>query len=361
VIEAQTRWAALIPIVIGAAVILLIAILLVWLAGANPSAAMAGLIEGAFGDTYSAGETLVGAVPLALVALGVTPALRAGVFPVGSEGQLTIGAVVATAVLLAIGNAPAYLLLPVGCIAGAIGGAAWAFLPALLRARYRVNEILSTLLMNYLAAYLTIWLLRTVMSTSEPVATPRSAHLVSAAMLPKLLPETRLHWGIVLVPVAALLLAYWVRSVSGLAYDVFAARPLLAARMGVVEARAVIGTMLVAGAAAGIAGWVQVAGLEGTLYPSVAGGLGFTGVLVALLGGLAPLGIVTAAFVLATLTTGSNGLQMGTGIPASIAIVLQGILLLGAGLLFALRQRRSRERALRADLASAVPAGEPPP
>jgi general nucleoside transport system permease protein len=360
VIEAQTRWAALIPIVIGAAVILLIAILLVGLAGANPSAAVAGLIEGAFGDTYSAGETLVGAVPLALVALGVTPALRAGVFPVGSEGQLTIGAVVATAVLLAIGNAPAYLLLPVGCIAGAIGGAAWAFLPALLRARYRVNEILSTLLMNYLAAYLTTWLLRTVMSTSEPVATPRSAHFVSAAMIPKLLPETRLHWGIVLVPVAALLLAYWVRSVSGLAYDVFATRPLLAARMGVVEARAVIGTMLVAGAAAGIAGWVQVAGLEGTLYPSVAGGLGFTGVLVALLGGLAPLGIVTAAFVLAALTTGSNGLQMGTGIPASIAIVLQGILLLGAGLLFALRQRRSRERALRADLASAVPAGEPP-
>jgi len=350
-----------IPVVIGAVAVLLVTVLLVLLAGANPIAAAAGLIHGAFGDTYSAGETLAGAAPLALVALGVAPALRAGVFPVGSEGQLTIGAVVATAALVAIGKAPAYLLLPVGFVAGAIGGAAWAFLPAFLRARFRVNEILSTLLMNYLAAHLTTWLLRTHMSTAEPVATPRSAHLAATAMIPKLLPGTRLHWGIVLVPAAALLLAYWVRSVRGLGYDVFASRPLLAARIGVVEARAVMGTMLLAGAAAGIAGWVQVAGLEGTLYPSVAGGLGFTGVLVALLGGLAPLGIVTAAFVLAALATGSSGLPMETGIPASIAIVLQGILLLGAGLLFALRRRRTRETARRADLPPAVPAGEVPP
>lgn len=334
----------------GAGAILLVAAGLVLLAGASPLDAASGLIEGAFGDSYSVAETLVTAVPLALVALGVTPALRAGIFPVGSEGQLAIGAAVATAVLLALPRGSPYLLLPLGCAAGAAGGTAWALIPAVLRARYRVNEILSTLLMNYLAANLLLWLLRTVMSTPEPVATPRSAHLAAAALLPKLVVGTRLHWGILLVPVGALALAYWIRSVPGLKFDVFATRPALAARMGVMEMRAVMATMLIAGATAGVAGWLQVAGLEGTLYPGVAGGLGFAGILVALLGGLAPLGIIAAALVLAALTTGSDGLQMGTGIPASIAVVLQGVLLLAAGLFFAMRHWRSRRLAKRIEV-----------
>jgi simple sugar transport system permease protein len=328
----------------GAAAILLIAAGLVWLAGADPLAAAAGLAEGAFGDSYSVGETLVRAVPIALVALGMAPALRAGIFPVGSEGQLAIGAACATAAILAARHAPAIVLLPLGCIAGAFGGAAWALLPAFLRARYRVNEILSTLLMNYLAADLLLWLLRTYLGTSESVATPRSDHLPEAALIPKLLAGTRLHWGILVVPVAALLLTYWVRSVRGLGFDLFAARPALAARMGVGERATVLSTMLAAGATAGIAGWIQVAGLQGILYPSVAGGLGFIGALVALLGGLTPLGILAASLVLAALATGSDGMQMGTGVPASIATVLQGLLLLAAGLLFAMRQRRVRER-----------------
>jgi general nucleoside transport system permease protein len=100
--------------------------------------------------------------------------------------------------------------------------------------------------------------------------------------------------------------------------------------------------MLVSGATAGLAGWLQVAGLQGTLYPSVAGGLGFTGILVALLGGLKPLGIVVASLIMAALATGSSGLQTDTGVPASIAVIAQGILLLGAALLFATRQRRVR-------------------
>jgi general nucleoside transport system permease protein len=101
-------------------------------------------------------------------------------------------------------------------------------------------------------------------------------------------------------------------------------------------------TMLVSGAAAGLAGWVQVAGLQGTLYPSVAGGLGFTGVLVALLGGLSPLGILAASLVMAMLVTGSDGLQIDTGVPASIAVVAQALILFGAALVFAARQRAAQ-------------------
>ena len=120
------------------------------LAGVDPLLAYSRLFEGAFGARYELGETIVRAIPLAIVALGVAPALRAGVFPIGSEGQLAIGAMTATAAVLAIGPAPATVLIPVGMIAGAIGGMLWALIPALMRGYARVNEILSTLLLNYL-------------------------------------------------------------------------------------------------------------------------------------------------------------------------------------------------------------------
>jgi general nucleoside transport system permease protein len=331
-------WLSLALCLLAATVVLLIVV-----AGANPLLAMKGLLDGAFGDRYAIAETLVQSVPIAIVALGVAPALRAGVFPVGSEGQLAIGAVTATATVFALKGVPAGVALPAGCVAGILGGAAWAFLPALLRARLNVNEILSTLLMNYLAANLVLWLVRTVLGTAEAIATPRSDRLPVEAIIPKLVDGTRLHWGAFAVLLGAAALAYWIRSARGLGFDVFATHRDLAARMGVRDGTAVIGTMLVAGAAAGLAGWIQVAGLQGTLYPSVAGGLGFTGVLVALLGGLRPFGIVIASFVMAVLTTGSNGLQTDTGVPASIAVVAQGLVLLGAALVFAARQRKARE------------------
>ncbi len=333
----EKLWLGLVTILFAATVVLLIVF-----AGADPVRALQGLLDGAFGDRYAIAETIVQSVPIAIVALGVAPALRAGIFPVGSEGQLAIGAVTATAAVFAVRGAPASVALATGCIAGMLGGAAWALLPAILRARLRVNEILSTLLMNYLAANLVLWLVRTVLGTAEAVATPRSDRLPAEAIIPKLVDGTRLHWGILAVILGAGALAYWIRSARGLGYDIFSTHRDLAARMGVRESTAVIGTMLVSGAAAGLAGWIQVTGLQGILYPSVAGGLGFTGVLVALLGGLGPLGIVIGSFVMAVLITGSNGLQTDTGVPASIAVIAQGVLLLGAALVFAARQRRAR-------------------
>ncbi|MEY4371652.1 MAG: hypothetical protein RL219_421 [Actinomycetota bacterium] len=329
-------------IVLGIALALLTAIGLVLLADASPWEAARGLVEGAFGDKYRIGETFLRATPLAIVALGVAPALRTGIFSIGSEGQLAVGAITSTAVILGLRDAPGIVLILVGALAGAAGGAAWAFIPALMRARWKASEILATLLLNYLAGLLLLWLLRTHLGTSENVATPRSDNLPKDALLPKLLSETRLHWGIILVPFLALGLAWWVRSGRGLAHDVYSTLPGLGARMGVRDSSAVLGTMVVSGACAGLAGWLQVAGVQGTLYPSVAGGLGFIGVLVALLGGLKPMGIIVAAFFFGALSTGADGVQAGTGVPASLAIVLQGGILLAAGLLFAARARRVR-------------------
>jgi ABC-type uncharacterized transport system permease subunit len=327
-----------VSVVVGAAAAVGVVLLLA--AGVSPGDGYRHLVLGAVGDRYHLSETLVRTIPIAVVALGVVPALRAGVFNIGSEGQLVVGALTCTVAVLTFDTFPAPLLLAVGALAGAVGGALWALLPALLRGYAQVNEILSTLMLNYVAAFGLLWLLRTAMSGPQASVTPSSENLPESARIPLLLPDTRLHWGVVVALVGALAVAWWVRSPRGFAFDVFATHPALAARMGVRPAGAVLSTMLVGGAAAGVAGWMQVAGVQGKLYPSVAGGLGFIGLVVALLGGLRPAGVLGVALLFGILATGAEGLQAGAGVPASLATVLQALLLGGVALSAAVSRRR---------------------
>lgn len=338
---ARSRFARIVGAVATA---LAIAAALVWLTGGNPLIGFQGWLKGAVGSEYLAAETLVRAAPLVLVALGTAPALRAGIFTVGAEGQIVIGAIAATVVILSFGglrDAPAWVLLPLGASAATIGGALWALIPAVLRTRWQVNEILSTLLLNYLATALLAWLLRTHLADPAGAATPQSAALPDAALIPSLLPGTRLHWGVLISVAAAIALAWWTRSPSGFAIDVYGTRPGLAARVGLTDGRAVIGTMVVSGMAGGLVGWLSLAGLDGRLYPTVAGGIGFSGVLIAVLGLSRAAGIVPAGLLFAALSTGSNGLQVATGTtPSSIATVTQGVLLLAVAVAVGTRTRR---------------------
>nr|WP_186363568.1 ABC transporter permease [Rhizobium sp. ACO-34A] len=332
------RLYGLAPVTIGLAVLSLLLVLLVASAGADPRAAIVELAYGAFGERYLVAETVVTAIPLALVGLGVIPALRAGLFTIGSQGQLIAGAAVSVALIEAFSGFGAVALLAIGLIGGVCGGAFYALIPAFLRSRFSVNEILSTLLLNYIAAIGLVWLLKGPLATAAQTATPRSDALPDAAVIPLFMENTRLHWGIVLVPVLAALLLYWMRTGSRLKFDIFSTHPPLAARLGLSEHRAVYGTLIFSGVAAGLAGWVQVAGVTHTLYASVDGGLGFRGILVAVLGGLHPIGAVAAALFLAALSTGAQGVQLGTGVPAAIAIVAEGLILLFAAILFTRRK-----------------------
>src|ERR1019366_2397168 len=280
-----------------------VVIVLVAATGGDIGVALGGWFQGAFGSGFSLVQTISNATPLALVALGVAVALRAGVITVGAEGQMVLGAIFATVVAFWVGDSvPLWIGLVPGALAGTLGGALWALLPALGRIRWGVNEVLFTLLANYLATYLLNFLLRTSLRDRGSQTSPQSAVLPASSQLPQLPLPGQLHIGVILV------VATWWRSTrSAFLIDVFGQRPVLAARLGLTPARAVLATMLVSGATAGLAGWMQVAGVTQRLEPDVSGGIGFAGLAVAVLGRGNPIGIAVASVLYASLGTGASG------------------------------------------------------
>jgi ABC-type uncharacterized transport system permease subunit len=301
--------------------------------------AVVGWFHGAFGTWYNALQTLTYATPLVLIALGASVALRAGVVVVGAEGQMIVGAIVSTAVALSpIGSS--FLALPLGALAGVVGGVAWSMLPGVALARWRVNEILSAVMANYLAVQLLAYLLRTFLRGGNGSATAQSAPLPVLAQIPLLPLPGRLSAAAILVLALVVAAMWWHRSRSALLLDVYAERRWLAERLGVSTWRAVLVTTAVSGAAAGLAGWIQVAGTDGRLHTGITGGVGFSGLVVAVLGRNRPVPILLAGVAYACLTTGANGIQFLTGTPASIGMVGQAVLL--ATVALAVRRRVAR-------------------
>ncbi|SEB08197.1 ABC transporter permease [Leifsonia sp. 21MFCrub1.1] len=334
---------ALLYVVAGFAVVLA----LVASTGGDLGMALSGWFTGAFGDGYNLTQTLADATPLALVAIGVSVALRADVITIGAEGQAIVGAVFSTALALLLGpSASPVVALPLGALAGVVGGVLWALPAAVAKLRWGVTEILFTLLANYLAVSLLTYLLRTVLRDPATNASPQSPPLPVPSQLPMLPVAGRIHIGIVLVAVLLVALWWWSRTRQAFVLDVYGSRPLLAARLGLTPRRAVLTAMIVSGATAGLAGWMQVAGVTQRLEPDVSSGIGFAGLAVAVLGRGNPIGIALAAVVYASLGTGAAGVQIVTGtVPTAIGTVTQGILLLTAALALAAVKITGRERA----------------
>jgi simple sugar transport system permease protein len=346
---------------IGAAYIVLgfvIVLVLVAGTGGDVGLALSGWFQGAFGNGFNLVQTLSYATPLTLVAVGVAVALRANVVTVGAEGQMIVGAIFSTVAAFALGgHVPLVVGLIVGALAGALGGALWSLLPALARVRWGVNEILFTLLANYIAGYLLTFLLRTALRDPGKVTASQSAELPTSFVIPLLPVPGQLHLGAVLVLVVIVAAVAWNRTRGAFLIEVYGQRPILAARLGLTPTRAVVSTMLVSGVAAGLAGWMQLAGVVGRLTPGVSAGIGFAGLAVAVLGRGNPIGILVAAILYSSLTTGANGVQITTGTtPASIGTVTQGVLLLAAGL--ALASGRFRSALIKRRLNKTVPALE---
>lgn len=272
--------------------------------------------------------TLVRAIPLIVIGVGVSIAFRAGVFNIGGEGQFALGAVAASIVGLFFPSLSVISVVLVLAAAGA-AGAAWAGVAALLRARFGVLEVISTLMLNFVAANLVSYLVRGPLQEPSRIY-PQSALIADAARLPRFAESTRLHLGI-LVAIGVATLAWWFlgRTAAGFKLRAVGASPSAALVTGRLNVRRVAALALVAsGALAGLAGGMEVSGVTYALYENLSPGYGFSAIAVAMLAGLHPLRVTLAALLFAALETGALGMQRDAGVPAVVANILEALTIL---------------------------------
>jgi simple sugar transport system permease protein len=338
--DLRSHLASLGRIAVAVVVIAVLFTLLIVVAGASPSDTFNGIVDGSLGNKQVLGETLLRFAPLALIAVALVPSLRAGLFNIGAPGQIAIGALAAGLVGMHLDGLPRPLLIIAGALAGGLAGMAWGYVPALLRARLQINEILSTLVFNFLAFGLLSYLLNgPLRGASANIA--QSDPISEKAWLPILIDGTRAHIGILIALAAVLALAFFARTPSGYRLRLFSVAPRLATQAGASERRLVMTTMLIGAAAAGLAGWMQVAGVDHVVYGNVADTIGYTGLFVALLGAMNPYGTVIAAFFLAALLQGGDAAQVNAGVSPQVIAALIGLILLAVALLSARGRRAS--------------------
>lgn len=332
----------LLPPLLGAVVGLLIGAVLIGLTGANPWEAYAALLDGALGGRRQIVETLLKIGPLLIMGLGLTVAFRCRVWNIGGEGQYFMGALGAVLVGLWLqGSASAWVLIPLMLVAGVIGGALWAGLAALLKLRFGISEIISTIMLNFIAEYTILYLARQPLKDPDSFL-PQSMQLVGPARMPTV--YNRVHIGVVialvLVPLVYILL--W-RTPLGFKVRAIGSSQTVAHYAGMNVVAGVAFALMFSGALAGLTGAIEVSALHSRLKDGISGGYGFTGILVALLGRLHPVGVLLAAVFFGILTVGVQSMHSIYGLPIALAQVLQGVIVLCVLVADALARRWWRE------------------
>ena len=294
------------------------------LAGYDAMAALSALWQGAFGSWYAiTSATLVRAVPLIIIGLGIALAFRAGAFNIGADGQFYAGAIAATWVGLHVAARPAPVAIAAVWVAAALAGMAWVAVPVLLKLRFGVLEVISTLLLNFVAEALVSLLVQGPLQERQHIY-PQSDSIAEAARLP-LLPGSRLHVGFALALVAALLVWYlFARTHWGFKLRAVGAGARAAEISGRIDARRITAVALLgSGALAGLAGGVEVSGVSYALFQNLSPGYGFTAIAVALLARLHPAGVVATGILFGALEAGAGAMQRDAGVPAVAVYVVE--------------------------------------
>jgi general nucleoside transport system permease protein len=308
--------------------------MLLFVAGKDPLRAYHDTLIYVLGNVYGFSELLVRMTPLLLTAVAVALPARLGLINVGGEGQLYMGAWLATAGALWFSDLPAWLLLPLMTVLGFAGGALWALLPGVLRAARLVNETISTLLLNYVAPLIVSFFIFGPWRSSESASYPESPAFVDAARLPSFA-GTRVHTGL-LYGLAALALYSFVmrRTRWGLEMRAIGGNAEASLRLGLPVSAYMIAAMAVAGGIAGVAGMAEVSAIQGRLVSGLSPGYGFMGFLIAWLAGNSAVGIVVMAFLFAVISSIGDILQITQGVPYAVVNLLMAVILfivLGTG------------------------------
>ncbi len=341
--SAPTWLRSLVPLLALVITFILTSGLIIW-GQANPFEAYYYFLIAPLSSKVSALEVLVKSTPLILTGISVTFAFVAGYYNIGAEGQLYAGAIVAAWLGVALKGLPAWVIIPSMLLGGFVAGLAWALVPALLRVRLAVDEVVTTLLLNSVMAYIVSALLNGPWRDPQS-GWPQSPEIAPAAMLPKLVARSQLHLGF-LIALATVAVVWFILSRTGLGLKMRAVGlGRAAARFaGVDVERTMLIAALVSGGIAGIAGVVEVAGIQFHLIGDLSPGYGYTGILIATLGALNPWGVALAAVFFGLIDTGAQTVSRALGVPVYLGEVTQATMLLVTLAMFAVQTYRVRIR-----------------
>jgi general nucleoside transport system permease protein len=299
-----------------------------WLAGADPLPVFVALMTGAAGNAYRLSETAVKACPLLYTALAVALGLQVGVWNIGADGQLLVGALATAWVGQYTSTLPPSLALLLVCGAALTAGGLWAGVPAILKNTRGVNEIISTLMLNFIAIALVSYCVHgPLMETAAQY--PQTDRLPQVAHLPRLLPPTRLHLGVLVAPLVAVFLWFLLFCTkNGFKLRATGSNPVAARLAGIRVERQIIAALILGGALAGLAGGIEVSGVTHRVYENFSPGYGYTAIAVALVGQRSPIGVIFAALFFGALEAGSGSVQRFAGVSSVLVKVFLAIIIL---------------------------------
>ena len=301
--------------------------LLLLVTGHNPLYVYGALWSGAVAG-LSFSDTLVATTPYILLGLAVAVGFKGGLFNIGAEGQFIVGALGATWAGHLFEGAPAILLVILALVAGVLAGAAYAAIAGVLKVVSGAHEVITTIMLNYVATYLVQWLVDTSGVMHGATQNQQSYNINPGAQLPIIWPNTSLSIGI-LIALAGALLVYvlvW-RTTWGFALRAVGLNPTAARSAGISVRAVTVWTMAVSGGLAGLAGAIQITGLQYALPDTIGSGFGFDAIAVAIIGLGNPIGIVLAALLLGALRNGATNMEQVAGISAPFASVIEAAIL----------------------------------
>ncbi len=305
---------------------LLVGAVLLFVSGANPITSYVALLRGSFGDLTAFGRTLEKATPLLFSGLAISFAFKAGLFNIGAQGQLLLGAIVAAGIGFGIDGLPAYIHIPLALLGGAVAGGLFAAIPGLLKTSTGAHEVITTIMLNYVAINITDFLADGIWKDATPGnVVARTPKIFPSAEIPKI---AGLPLGFVVALLFAVLV-WWILNKTTLGFEVRTAgmNQRAAKYSGIKVSYTIILTMVISGILAGIGGAIETQGVVGRFQPGFNVGLGFDGITVALLGKTSPFGNIFAALLIGAMKAGSSRMQFDAGVAAEITSVIQALML----------------------------------
>lgn len=297
------------------------------IAGQNPFEVYASIINSAFFNRTGFLNTLTFATPIMLTGIGVVLAFSGGVWNLGGEGQMLCGGFAAAYLGFTLTGLPAWLHIPICLIGGILGGMLFALIPAIMKAKFRINEMVTTLMLNYVAITLFLYLTNGPFAYSYQYSSTKP--IEAAAILPAFIPKNNLTSGIIIALVVGI--AAWVvmkKTKFGYEISALGKQQEFADAVGMRVSKKIIHLFLISGGIAGLAGAIEIMAIHHRFLPNFAEGLGWDGMLAAMLGGYTPLGTIVSSIVFGAFKFGGVSLQVKFGVPGEIIQIIQSSMIL---------------------------------